>query len=144
MAKYFNYKPRFNGVFSKDNLPRIKNGVCVINLDDKHSKGTHWVSLFIDIITAVYFDKFITNNIFRIQNDDFIMCRFYCIVFKGYMTAGKTLLYYTKSFPPNDYKKKKNKIIYISTLKTNMLKKPVSLDLKNRWNKKLSFRRNKT
>ena len=37
----------FTGVFSGDNLSRIKNGAHVINLDDKQSKGTHWVSLFI-------------------------------------------------------------------------------------------------
>ena len=27
------------------------------NLDDKNTKGRHWVSLFIDINTAVYFDS---------------------------------------------------------------------------------------
>ena len=30
----------------------------VINLHDKQSKETHWVSLFIDRNTAVYFDSF--------------------------------------------------------------------------------------
>ena len=30
----------------------------MINLDDKKSKGTHWISLFIDRHTAVYFDSF--------------------------------------------------------------------------------------
>ena len=56
--KYFNYKPRCNGVYSRDNLPRIKDGPHVINLDDKKSKVTHWISLFIDRIRAVYFDSF--------------------------------------------------------------------------------------
>ena len=37
----------FTGVFSEDNLSRIKNGVHAINLDDTQSKGTHWISLFI-------------------------------------------------------------------------------------------------
>ena len=41
--------------FSEDNLPRIKDGVYVINLDDKQNKGTHWISLFIERNTAVYF-----------------------------------------------------------------------------------------
>ena len=62
----------------------------MINLDDKQSKETHWVSLFIDRKTAVYFDsfvveyiaqevlskikdKFIIHNIFRMQSDDSIM-----------------------------------------------------------------------
>ena len=43
ITQYFNYKPRFNGVFSRNNLPRIKDGVYVINLDDKKSKATDWV-----------------------------------------------------------------------------------------------------
>ena len=54
----FNYEPRFNGVFSRNNLPRIKDGAYVINLDDKNSKRTHWVSVFIDRNLAVYFDSF--------------------------------------------------------------------------------------
>ena len=94
----------------------------VINLDDKNSKGTHWISLFINKNTAVYFDSFgieyipqevlkkikdksITYNIFRIQNNESIICRFYCIGFIEYMLAGKTLLDYTNLFSPNDYKK---------------------------------------
>ena len=47
MTNYFNDEPRFNGVFSRNSLPRIKDGANVINLDDKGSKGTHWVSLLL-------------------------------------------------------------------------------------------------
>ena len=47
---------RFNGVFSKDNLPRTKDGAYDINLDDKWSKGTYWVSIFIDRNKAMYFE----------------------------------------------------------------------------------------
>ena len=53
----------------------------------------------------------ITHNIFRIQDNESIMCRFYCIAFTEYMLAGKTLLDYTNLFSPNDYKKN-DKIIY--------------------------------
>ena len=35
----------------------------MINLDDKYSKGTHWVSLFINKNTAVYFDSFGVEHI---------------------------------------------------------------------------------
>ena len=35
-----------NGAFSSDNLARIKDGAYMINLDDKQSKETHWVSLY--------------------------------------------------------------------------------------------------
>ena len=48
----------FNGVFSIDNLPRIKDGVHVLNLDNNQNKGTHWVSLFIDKNAVVYFVLF--------------------------------------------------------------------------------------
>ena len=69
----------------------------------------HAVSLFIDRNTATYFafygteyipqevlnkirDKSITNNIFRIQDNDSIVSGFYCIAFIKYLLAGKTLL----------------------------------------------------
>ena len=122
ITKYFNYEPRFNGVFLKGNLSRIKDRANVINLNDKQSKSTPWVSLVIDRSTALYFDSFrieyipqellnkikdksITRNILRIQFQDSIICRFYCIAFIEYMIAGKTLLNYTNLFSPNDYKK---------------------------------------
>ena len=73
----------------------------MVNLDNKQSKGTHWFSLFIDQNTAVSFDSFgigyvpqevlnkiraksITHNIFRMQNNESIMCGFYCIAFIEY------------------------------------------------------------
>ena len=58
IVNYFNYEPRFNGAFSRNNVPRIKYGAYVINLDDKNSKGTRWVSLFIYRNTVVYFHSF--------------------------------------------------------------------------------------
>ena len=87
----------------------------------KKSKRKHWVSLFFDKIIAVYFDFFgteyislevlskikgksITDNMFRIQDNDTIMCEFYCITFIEYMLSGKTLLGYTNLFSPNGYK----------------------------------------
>ena len=47
-------------------------------------------------------DKSIIHNIFRIQDDGSIMCRFYCITFIEYMLTGRTLLDYTNLFSPND------------------------------------------
>ena len=35
IIKYLNYKPRFNGVCSRDNLSRIKDRALIINLNDK-------------------------------------------------------------------------------------------------------------
>ena len=53
----------------------------------------------------------VAHNIFRIQSDDSIKYEFSCIVFIECMIAGKTLLYYTNLFPPNDYQKNV-KIVY--------------------------------
>ena len=71
--------------------------IYVINLDDKNSKGIHWVSLFINKSTTVYFDSFgteyipqevlnkikdksVTHNIIRIQDNECIMCGFIVLV----------------------------------------------------------------
>ena len=50
VSKYYENGCRFNGVFSRNNLPGIKDEAYVINLDDKkkNNEGTHWVSLFHD------------------------------------------------------------------------------------------------
>ena len=91
-------------------------------LDDKNSKGTHWASLFTNRTTAVYFDSFgieyipqevlnkikdisIAHNIFRIQDNETIICGFYSIAFIEYVLAGRVLLDYTNLFSPDDYKK---------------------------------------
>ena len=42
MNNMIHIKAKFNGVFSKDNLPKIKDGAYVLNLDDKQIKGRHW------------------------------------------------------------------------------------------------------
>ena len=41
VQKYYQNEPKFNGVYSRINLPKTTNGTCVINLDAFKSKGTH-------------------------------------------------------------------------------------------------------
>ena len=36
---------RLLGVYSRDNLPKIKDGTYVINLDQYSDIGTHWIAL---------------------------------------------------------------------------------------------------
>ena len=85
IQKYYENESRFNGVFSRGNLPKkIKYGTYVINLDEHADTGTHWIALFCNRNEIVYFDsfgvehipeeikKFIGNrkikaNVFRIQ-----------------------------------------------------------------------------
>ena len=38
---YFKDEPRFNGVYSRNNLPELKKGAYVINLDHSKNTGTH-------------------------------------------------------------------------------------------------------
>ena len=45
IQKYYQNKPKFNDVYSRNNLPKIKNGAYVINLDEYKSIGTHWLAL---------------------------------------------------------------------------------------------------
>ena len=54
---------RFNGVYSRDNLPKIKDGAYVINLDEYSDIGTHWVALYVNNSDVTYFDSFGVEHI---------------------------------------------------------------------------------
>ena len=41
IQKFYQNKPEFNGVDSRNNLPKIKDGVYAINFDGYKSIGTH-------------------------------------------------------------------------------------------------------
>ena len=58
IQKYYKNEPRFNGVYSRDNLPKIKDGAYVINLDEYSDIGTHWVALYVQNNDVIYFDSF--------------------------------------------------------------------------------------
>ena len=48
ISEYYKNEPRFNGVYSRNNLPnKIKKGAFIINLDEYENTGMHWVSLFV-------------------------------------------------------------------------------------------------
>ena len=64
IQKYYKNKPRFNGVFSRNNLPKkIKDEGYVINLDEYADLGTHWIALFCNRTEIVYFDSFGVEHI---------------------------------------------------------------------------------
>ena len=59
IKEYYENKPRFNSVYSRDNLPKIiKNGGYVINLDEYTDAGTHWIALYVKNNEVIYFDSF--------------------------------------------------------------------------------------
>ena len=102
----------------------------VINLYNRNTKGTHWVSLFIHKNVTIYFHSFpikyipqkilnkvrnksIAHNIYRIQDNESIIFGFSCIGFIEYMLVGKTLLDYSNLLFPNDYKNNKQINMYV-------------------------------
>ena len=64
IQEYYQNEPRFNGVFSRDNLgSAVKIGAYVINLDEYHDIGTHWVALYVNNKIVTYFDSFGVEHI---------------------------------------------------------------------------------
>ena len=45
IQKYYQNESKFSRVYSRNNLPKIKDGAYVINLDGFKSKETHYMSL---------------------------------------------------------------------------------------------------
>ena len=129
---YENEASRFNGVYSRDNLPKtIKNGAYVINLDEYADVGTHWITLYVKDNEITYFDSFgvehvpkeikkfighksIKTNIFRIQTDNSIICGYFCIGFIDFMFAGRSLIDFTSLFSTYDFKKNDDIILSYS------------------------------
>ena len=109
-------KTRFNGVYSRDNLPnKMKDGACKINLDEFSDIGTHWIASYVKNNDITYFDSFgvqyipkeiikfigqknIIPNIFKIQAYDSVMCGYFYIGFINFMFKGKSLTGYTNLF----------------------------------------------
>ena len=129
IMKYYENESRFNGVYSRDNIPnKIKDGAYVINLDEYSDTGTHWIALYVKNNDITYFDSFgvehipkkikaliknsnIKTNIFKIQAYDSIMCRYFCIGFIDFMFKGKSLTEYRNLFSPNDFKENDDTIL---------------------------------
>ena len=134
IQKYYKNEPRFNGVFSRNNLPKkIKDGAYVINLDEYADVGTHWITLFCNRNEIVYFDSFgvkhvpeeikefvrnknIKANIFRVQANNSVMCGYFRIGFIDFMLAGKKLTDFKNMFPPHDFKNNDDIILSYSTM----------------------------
>ena len=127
IQKYQN-EPRFNGVYSGDNLTEIKDEAYAINLDEYSDIWTHCVRLYVHNNDVTNFDSFgveyfpkeiktfidnknIKTNIFRIEAYDSTMCGYFCIGFIDIILAGKTLTAFTNLFSPNSFKKNDDLIL---------------------------------
>ena len=136
IQEYYQNEHRFNGVYSRDNLPnKINDGAYVINLDEYLDIGTHWIALYVINKTVIYFDsfgveriskeikKFVNNkniiaNIFRIQAYDSVMCGYFCIGFIDFVFNGNSLTDLTNLFSSNNLKK--NDDIILNYFLTNL------------------------
>ena len=117
--KFWNTKVKLNGIYSRNNLPKIKDETNVINFDEYKSIGTRWIALYANgnyrkaSYDAIYFDSFrvehivkeikqlienknMITNIYRIQAYDLIMCAYFCIGFIDFMLKSKRLLDYMR------------------------------------------------
>ena len=126
---YFKNEKRFNGVFSRNNLPKLKKKrAYVINLDHSKNTGTHWVVIFVKKDEVIYFGSFgveyipkeimekignknIKTSTFRIQDNNSIMCGYFCILFIEYMLNNKTLTDFTNLISPWNFFEKNDQII---------------------------------
>ena len=60
IQKYYKNEPKFNEVFSRDNLPKkIKDGAYA---DEYADVCTHWIALFSNRSETVYFNSFGVEN----------------------------------------------------------------------------------
>ena len=101
IQKYHQNEAKFNGVYSRNNLPKLKDGAYTTNLEEFKSIGTHWIDLYVNANNIVYFDSFgderipkknlkiigsknIITNIYEIQTYDLIMCGHFCIGFTNF------------------------------------------------------------
>ena len=63
MQKYYQNEPKFNGIYSRNNLPKRKDGTHVINLDNYNLIGTHWIALYVNVENVTDFDSFRVEHI---------------------------------------------------------------------------------
>ena len=69
IQKNYQNEPKVNGVQSRNNLPKIKYGSYVINLDEYESIGSHWIALRVNgnnrraSYDAIYFHNIRVENI---------------------------------------------------------------------------------
>ena len=49
IQKYYQNEPKLNGVYSRNNLSKIKDGTYIINLDGYESIETYWIALYVNV-----------------------------------------------------------------------------------------------
>ena len=116
IQKYYQNEPKFNGVYSRNNLQKIKDGEYIINLYEYESIESHWITLYVNDNNAAYFvsfgvehvpkeikkfmgNKHVVTIIYRVQAYDSIICGYFCVEFIDFMLKGIS----ANLFSPNNY-----------------------------------------
>ena len=63
ILKYYQNELKFNSVYSRNNLPKIKDATYVISIDEFKSIGTDWIALYVNRHNATCFDSFGVEHI---------------------------------------------------------------------------------
>ena len=96
IQKYYQKEPKFSGVYSRNNLPKIKDDPNVIYLDELKSIETHWIALYVNAENVTYIDSFgvepiakeiriliaiknVKTNIYIIQAYDSTRCGYFVL-----------------------------------------------------------------
>ena len=90
-------------MFIQEILPKINDGVYAISLDEYKSIATHWIALHVNGYNVTYFDGFavehipkeikkfsyknIKTNIYSIQANDSITCKYFSIVYIDFILS---------------------------------------------------------
>ena len=99
----------FKGVFSRNELssPPNDNECGILNLDDSHGTGTHWVAWFKQGVECIYFDSFgikpplelqfylnhdIQYNTRQIQRETDVICGHLCLYVLKMLSDGNKYL----------------------------------------------------
>ena len=130
IKKYYENEPRFNGICSRNSLP--KKGWRICNKPWWICRCRHTFDcFFFNKSEIVYFDSFgvehaaeeiielagnknIIANIFRVQANNSVMCGYFCIGFTDFMLAGKKLTNFKSMFCPYDFEKNDDTILSYS------------------------------
>ena len=49
LRKYYQKEPQFNGIYSRNNFSKIKDGAYIINLDEYESIETHGIAWYVNV-----------------------------------------------------------------------------------------------
>ena len=65
IKKYYQKEPKFNDVYSRNNLSKIKDGAYIINLDEYEPIVTHCITLYVNAKYITYFGFFTVEYILK-------------------------------------------------------------------------------